>query len=76
MSNFLTLVTASRDSVRIELVRPDSETSTTVLGVWTFQRLTADIALLWTVDGRNVLTISQRLMFAFRALRMTKKIVG
>lgn len=70
----ITLVTATKDSIRIELVRQDAPGKDTVLGVFTFQRLTADIALLWTVHGREALSVAQRLQFAFRALRMTAKI--
>lgn len=73
-SNLLRLVTAGRDSVRIELVRTDGPSSSTVLASWTFDRVTADIHLLWTVDGRKSLTVAERIKFAFYALKMTSRI--
>lgn len=75
MSSKLTLVSATRDVVRIELVRQEDDLHTTVLGAWTFQRLTADISLEWTVDGRKALSLSDRLVFAAHAIRMTRRIV-
>lgn len=75
MRNASTLVSATRDSVRIELVRLDDPEHTTVLGVFTFQRVTADVAMLWTVDGRKALSVPDRLAFTFRCLRLTRKIL-
>lgn len=75
MSSYLTLVTADRSQVRVSLERRDTDTASTVLASWTFDRLTADIHLLWTVQGREALSVAERLAFAFRALKLTKKIV-
>lgn len=76
MSKYLTNVRADRDNIGVTLERPDSGTSTTVLASWTFNRETANLHLVWTVDGRRALSVSERLDFAFRAFRLTRKILA
>lgn len=74
MSSFTTVVDADRTCVCVSLVRQDAPERTTVLAKWTFDRLTADIHLIWTVPGRKALSVAQRIAFAFRALSLTRRI--
>lgn len=76
MSKYLTIVRADRDQIGVSLERPDSGTSTTVLASWSFNRLTADIHLVFSVDGRRALSVPERLDFAVRAFRLTRKILA
>lgn len=74
-SNLLRLVDASTDKVTISFDVPTGPGSRTCLGTVTFNRLTADLVVKWSLDGRQDLTVLDRIQLLFWSLKLVKSLL-
>lgn len=71
VKNIRTSVDSS--SIIVELVRVDSASTSTVLGTFRFNRVSAELSCSWSVDGRDFLSFPERWKFVLWFVRLVSK---